>query len=814
QLTYQELNNKSNQLAHYLHDTYKTQADDIICLLLERSERMIIAILGVLKSGAAYCPISPEYPEERIQFILADTNPKCLIADVDFSLTTIQLPIVDLRSPKLLQTLKTLTIHHSPLIINNLPFTINNLAYIIYTSGTTGNPKGVMVEHRGVVNLKCALNKLLRWHEDEKILSFSSYIFDASIEQYLLALTQGFSLFIISEQYIQNVGRLIDFINEKDITHFDTTPSYFDSLSAVSLPTLHRLILGGEALPDDIKKKALACLSSDALLINSYGPTECTITSLLSINSLQSSSIIGSMISNSSIYILNSNGSLVPQGCIGELYIGGDGVARGYLNRPELTVERFINNPFQTESDKKKNRNSRLYKTGDLVRMLPDGNIEYIGRNDFQVKIRGYRIELGEIENKILEFKNNELINQAVVLVNDKGDNKYLVCYLVATEEINIEDLRNFLSTHLPEYMVPTIFVQLDKLPLTVNGKLDRKFLLALDIGVFEEHLVAPSTELEVHVLNIFADLLSLDPPKISTTTSFFKLGGNSLLAIKLVGKLNKLRNSYLTVADVFKYATVQALAYRLALKRLTHELVFLLNNSKSDQTIFMVHPAIGGSEVYYPLAFELQNDYRCYGVQNYNLYWNDKIQSLSLLAQHYVTGIKAFLSVDAPILLGWSLGGKIALEMAYWLEQHGVRNMTIYLLDTVVLDEKMRTIFEQNVLNTLDNVPQGIDMLLERRHVDEDYRQTVLENISIENVIHKEQLTGRLQYTRCVLFKAILPDKQDVSELFNYSLSLPYNNIDKYVSLENIKVIEMQTNHHEIIKQLPDLVAGILSHE
>ena len=483
QLTYQELNNKANQLAHYLHNNYQTKADDIICLLLERSEWMIVAILGVFKSGAAYCPISPEYPEERILFILQDTQSKCLITNCKLKIENVHFLIVNLMDEQFLKELYSLTIYHLPLTISS-----RSLAYIIYTSGTTGNPKGVMIEHGGVINLIYALDKSHFWQDEERMLNFFSYIFDPSVEQFFIPLLKGFTLFMISEELIQDVDGLISFINKNEITHFHTTPSYFNSLPIVTLPTLNRLILGGERVTNEIRNKVYKTIFDNILFLNEYGPTETTITSLVSSLNNTIDLNIGSPISNTCIYILNKEGLLLPQGSIGELYIGGDGVARGYLNKLELTVECFIKNPFQTEEDKKKNRNGRLYKTGDIVRMLSDGNIEYIGRNDFQAKIRGYRIELGEIENRIQGFQTRiegfqdfRMIEQAVVLVNDKGDNKYLVGYFVAKEQVDVEELRSYLSKQLPDYMVPTGLLQIEQMPLTVNGKLDRKALLDIE---------------------------------------------------------------------------------------------------------------------------------------------------------------------------------------------------------------------------------------------------------------------------------------------------------------------------------------------
>ncbi|MDI9359120.1 MAG: amino acid adenylation domain-containing protein, partial [Phycisphaerales bacterium] len=572
QLTYQALNNKSNQLAHYLHDTYKTKADDIICLLLERSEWMIIAILGVLKSGAAYCPISPEYPEDRVQFILEDTQPKCLIVNIDVAVKNIHLPIVDLRSSKLLQTLETLTINHSPLIINNLSLTITNLAYIIYTSGTTGKPKGAMLEHRGIVNRILWMQSEYPLTEQDRVLQKTNYAFDVSVWELFWANWVGATIVFLKQGAEKDAVLLSRKIEEEKITVMHFVPSALGAfLEATpidySLSSLKYVFCSGESLGANIVRQFKKIFPNIAIH-NLYGPTEASIDVLYAdCNNLSDEMLvpIGKPIDNTSVYILDEGKGLLPQGCIGELYIGGDGVARGYLNRPELTAERFGQNPFQTEEDKRKNRNGRLYKTGDLVRMLPDGNIEYIGRNDFQVKIRGYRIELGEIENKILEFKNKEVINQAVVLVNDKGDNKYLVGYLVAKEEIDIEDLRSYLTRALPDHMVPTAFVQLDKLPLTVNGKLDRKALLHLDINFGTEIIELPKNPTEEKLLGICSRLLNIPESELSVTQSFFRLGGNSIMSIRLMNEINKEFQTSISVRMIFERNTIRQLANYLS---------------------------------------------------------------------------------------------------------------------------------------------------------------------------------------------------------------------------------------------------------
>ena len=597
QLTYQELNSKANQLAHYLHNNYQTKADDIICLLLERSEWMIIAILGVLKSGAAYCPISPEYPEERILFILRDTQPKCLITNCKLKIEHVQFPIVNVTDEQFLKDLYSLTINHLPLIIHS-----HALAYVIYTSGTTGKPKGVMVEHSSVINLQMAQSRI--WLEPIKenkifrLLLYANYSFDAFVSELFVSICNGHTSYLISSDIQQDFYLLANYIQVNNIEIATLPPAILQKDVFLSLD---KMILAGESPNIDIIKRYY---QQEIEVFNAYGPTEITVCATMHYYSMgDNNNNIGKPIDNKSIYVLNSNLQLLPIGSIGELYIGGDGVARGYLNRPELTAERFIKNPFQTEEDKKQNRNSRLYKTGDVVRMLPDGNIEYIGRNDFQVKIRGYRIELGEIETRIEGFQNRiqgfqtriqglkdeQVIEQAVVLVNEKADNKYLVGYFVAKEQVDVEELRSYLSKQLPEYMVPTGLVQIEQMPLTVNGKLDRKALLNIEYKISDEVIELPKNNTEERLLKIWSNLLKISELELSVTQSFFRLGGNSLLSIRLVGQLNRELLVQLSVKDIFAYPTIREISHIIEQKDtgFVYQDYMLTDIKKEDYSLF-----------------------------------------------------------------------------------------------------------------------------------------------------------------------------------------------------------------------------------
>lgn len=549
-LTYAELNEKANRFAHYLRDNYDINPDDLCALCLDRSDLMLIAILGVLKSGGAYVPIDPGYPDDRIEFILKDTQAKILITneiylqrlkDINASIE-----IFIIENHHELSTLTT----NPPIVTNS-----SNLAYVIYTSGTTGKPKGVMIEQRNVINY---LFNLEAKQLPVNNIDFSSNLaFDLSVTTTLYPLCFGKTIFPFNGS-LAEVDRFIQHIKNNKIDLVKSTPTFLSSISGAfdNDYKLKYSIVGGEKLEES---KCRNILSYCSTIIDEYGPTEATVgTTVFEINNHVKSFNIGKCYYNYKTYVLDENKAVLPVGAVGELYIGGSGVARGYLSRPELTTERFIQNQFQSEAEKNQCKNSRLYKTGDLVSYLPDGKLEYFGRNDFQIKIRGFRVELGEIENALKEHGD---INEAVVIAkNNSIGNAMLVAYIVASEFVPTDiEVKEFLEESLPQYMIPEHYIFLDKLPLTINGKLDRNALPDPELLHGENH-VAPRNELEEKMCDIYAEILGVTADKIGINDSFFKLGGDSILAIRLVSKLNTSCNASLSVRDVFIHKTIESL--------------------------------------------------------------------------------------------------------------------------------------------------------------------------------------------------------------------------------------------------------------
>ncbi|WDV44340.1 amino acid adenylation domain-containing protein [Clostridiaceae bacterium M8S5] len=547
-ITYKELNQKSNSLARKLRKK-GVKADTIVGIVVDKSIEMIIGMLGILKAGGAYLPIDPNYPKERIEYILGDSKPKILLGKKEL------LENIDYKGEKLQLSLGKFYSDD----FTNLENMINpdNLAYIIYTSGTTGKPKGVMNKHRNAVRLVKGVN-YMQFREDDKILQMGSLVFDASIFELWGALLNGLELHLAKKETVVITNILHRYIVENNITIIFSTPELLNQMAEENVDLfkdLRYLLVGGDVLsPKHASMIRTNC--KELKIINAYGPTENgTFSTTYSLERECNTSIpIGKPVSNSYAYIIYENGLLKPIGCYGELCVSGDGLARGYLNRQELTAKKFVDNPFAL--------GTKMYKTGDLARWLPDGNIEFLGRKDYQVKIRGFRIELGEVESFLLK---QEMIREAVVLAKeDESGNKYLCGYVIASENLTVHKLREKLLKEIPDYMIPSYFVQLDKMPLTPTGKIDRKALSKLssklNTGV---KYVPPTNEMQHKIANLWQKELGID--KVGINDNFFEIGGNSLKAIRVVSSLAV--DFEINTNDIFEYPTISELEKRLTLK-------------------------------------------------------------------------------------------------------------------------------------------------------------------------------------------------------------------------------------------------------
>jgi amino acid adenylation domain-containing protein/thioester reductase-like protein len=519
QLTYRELNTRANQLAHYLQGL-GVGPEVLVGICVERSLEMIVGLLGILKAGGAYVPLDPSYPQERLAYMLLDSQVSVLLTQEKL--------VPDLPEPT--AHMVCLDSQWGVISCESQENPLggvqpSNLAYVIYTSGSTGKPKGVLVPHQGLCNLAQAQIRLFDVNSDSRLLQFASFSFDASIYEVVMALCSGARLCLGTKDSLLPGPNLMQFLRRYNITHVTLPPSALAVLPYEELP-VQTIIVAGEACSPDL----VAQWSKDRRFFNAYGPTESTVCATVAECTKSSNQLsIGRPIANTQIYILDSHLQPVPIGVTGELYIGGAGVARGYLNRPELTQEKFIVNPFSQQ------QGARLYKTGDLARYLPDGNIEFLGRIDHQVKIRGFRIELLEIEAVLSQHPS---VKQVLVIVReDVPGDKRLVAYIVHDQEQvpKVSELRSLLKEKLPDYMVPSAFVMLEAMPLTPNGKVNRKALPAPDTlrPDLEETFVAPRTPTEEVLAQIWTQVLR--QKQVGVYDNFFDLGGHSLIATQLL---------------------------------------------------------------------------------------------------------------------------------------------------------------------------------------------------------------------------------------------------------------------------------------
>jgi amino acid adenylation domain-containing protein len=549
QLTYKELNEEANQLAYYLRENYEIKPDDLIGIKLERSEKMIVSILAILKSGGAYVPIDPVNPHDRIEYIEKDSNSKLVIDDSELDLFYINQEQYSIVNP--------------PKV--NAP---DDLIYVIYTSGTTGNPKGTLLEHKNVVRLFFTDKPLFDFNEEDVWTMFHSYAFDFSVWEMYGALLFGGKLVVVPKLIAKDTPAFLELLQDQSVTILNQTPSSFYNLInnerevEKKCNSLRYVIFGGEAL-NPVLLSEWHQKYPETKLINMYGITETTVhVTYKEINEKEigsEQSNIGKPIPTLNCYILDANKNLVPIGVTGELYVAGLGLARGYLNLPELTAKKFIPNPFV--------EGERLYDSGDLACWLPDGNLEYLGRKDQQVKIRGYRIELGDIENAVLQF--SEDVKQVVVDVKEINQEKLLVAYLVSASDTDKSELRSFLLGKLPEYMIPSYFVHLEELPLTSNGKVNRKALPSVtgNDAVLKTY-VAPMNGLEEQILAIVNEMTPVNQGKVGVTDNFFEIGLNSLSIVKVTNIIKKDLGVEVKLLDLFQFPNVKMLVENLLDKK------------------------------------------------------------------------------------------------------------------------------------------------------------------------------------------------------------------------------------------------------
>ncbi|MDI5967959.1 amino acid adenylation domain-containing protein [Streptomyces sp. SL13] len=694
-LSYGELNARANRLAHWLIEK-GAGPEQYVALVLPRSLDLVVAVLAVLKSGAAYVPVDSGHPADRIAMILQDTAPVLTLDRAGWPTDLAGRPDTDPTDAD-----------------RTAPLTPAGTAYVIFTSGSTGRPKGVLVPHRNVARLFSATDHWFHFGPDDVWTLFHSFAFDFSVWELWGALLHGGRLVVVPFDTSRSPAQLLALLVREKVTVLNQTPSAFYQLIEADheQPELGRqlalrhVVFGGEAL--DLRRLDAWYARHDdtgPVLVNMYGITETTVhvshaplSRAVTRDAVASS--IGRTIPDLRGYVLDNALRLVPPGSAGELYVAGNGLARGYLNRPGLTAHRFTADPFGAPG-------SRMYRTGDVVRWTVDGALEFIGRADDQVKIRGFRIELGEIENTLLT---HDAVAQATVAAREDtpGDQR-LVAYVVpasAAAAPDTADLRAHLARSLPDYMVPAAFVTLDRLPLTVNGKLDTKALPAPQAPATPAGSRAPRTPQEEILCKLFAEVLGAK--RVSSDDNFFDLGGHSLLATRLLTRIRETFGVELSIRSLFGAPTPAALAGHLLDDTECGGALDVLLPLKPFGTrtpVFCVHPAGGMSWCYSGLIRHLGQDYPVYGLQARGLDKQEEIpETIGQMAADYVEQIRAVQPSGPYRLVGYSAGGVIAHAMATRLQDCGERVDLLGILDTYP-GQRMPPMTEQDVLADLLN--------------------------------------------------------------------------------------------------------------
>ncbi|WP_294534560.1 non-ribosomal peptide synthetase [uncultured Rhodoblastus sp.] len=680
QLTYGALNASANRLARHLQ-TLGVGPGDLVALCLERGLDMVMGLLAIHKAGGAYVPLDPSFPAERLALMLEDAAPKAALthgparAALREALAglTIKPSILDIEAEAFLWA----GAPDSDVDPASIGLTVRHLAYVIFTSGSTGRPKGVMVEHRGLVNCLCSMRRLTGFRSSDRMLALTTIGFDIAALELFMPLIGGAPAIVADRATASDPGLMEELIRRQKLTLMQATPSTWRMLVEAGWTGAAGLkaLCGGEPLPAALAADVAARAGS---LMNVYGPTETTIWSVVSpvggSPSAQVSVPIGRPMANTRIYLLDAHLQPVPTGSSGEIYIGGDGVARGYLNRPDLTGERFLPSPF-VEGD-------RLYRTGDLARYRCDGNIEFLGRNDFQVKIRGFRIELGEIEARLAE---HEGIREAAVLAREilPGEKRLVAYYTAAREDFEAGRLRDYLSARLPEYMVPSAYVHLDAMPLTPNGKLDRKALPEPDAEAYiARGYESPEGATEEMLARIWARALGI--ARVGRHDNFFELGGHSLLAIKVVTQIKKASGEQVALRTLFFAPTVAELAREIQKgdrTRRSNSLLPLFVNG-SEAPLFMVHWVerelarhLGRRRPIYGLSYGLAG---VHGEDD-----DTAPEGVEAVASHYIEEMRSVQPQGPYRIVGHSAGGLIAYEMAQQLHRAGESVVFLGLLGT-----------------------------------------------------------------------------------------------------------------------------------
>jgi amino acid adenylation domain-containing protein len=718
-MTYGDLEKKANQLAHYLRAN-GVRAEDRVGFYLPRSEKILISLLAILKAGGAYVPLDPTYPAERIAYMVENSHPAVIVT---LSYLSKQLPdqfrkiYLDTESG----SIDTCESRRPVSITDN-----NSLAYVIYTSGSTGRPKGAMNAHKGVVNYLSHLTRRFHLGASDRVVQFTSLSFDPSVWSILGTLSFGGTVFLLDDDQMRDPDLIYSAIIEYQATHINTVPTMLKAICESALAGgpkknyLRLISAGGEVIREADLELLHRAFGESVKLNNHYGPTECSISCTHYLvpaalpNSLQVVPI-GKPISNVRNYILDNNFHPVPQGVKGEMFIGGIGVGQGYWNRPDLTAERFLVDPFWS--------GGRMYRTGDIVRQLPDGTICFLGRSDDQVKIRGYRVELSEIETVVHEFPG---VKDAAVVFWHQDGPETLVAYITLLEgqkEKIQADLREYLAARLPFYMLPSAIMVLKEMPITPSRKIDRRALPRPEAGAVTDRYLAPRNDIETRLVSIWKEILAVE--QVGVRDNFFELGGHSLLAVRLMASIQEEFGQSLPLLLLFKDGTVEAIAESLTntAKTSLHLGIEPVHPQGTAPPLFLIRPY----SYMHDLVLALSPEQPVFGlvpVENGKMVYQKSVQET---AKVYYRNLVDIFPQGPYLLLGHSAQGYFALELARLLIQSGQEVVFLGLLDTfhpyfkstANLDDRINfhinNLRDENLRGILQYFGQGIQRLSNR---------------------------------------------------------------------------------------------------
>ncbi|MED4786968.1 amino acid adenylation domain-containing protein [Bacillus atrophaeus] len=665
-LTYRQLNERANQLARTLR-AKGMRADRLAAIVSEHNIELVVGILAVLKAGGAYVPIDPDYPEHRIQYILDDSK-----AEIILTQHHLQQRLAHAGTIVLLDEESSYHEEHSNM---ERISSAKDLAYVIYTSGSTGKPKGVLIEHQGLTNYIWWADRVYVKGEKTNFPLYSSIAFDLTVTSIFTPLISGNAIIVFGGE--DRATLLSSVVQDSRVDIIKLTPAHLQLLNEMNIPhecTIRKMIVGGDNLSTRLARDISEQFQDQIEIFNEYGPTEtvvgCMIYSYDPQKDRRESVPIGTAAANMNIYVLNADMKPVPIGVPGEMYISGTGIARGYLNRPDLTAEKFVEHPFTA--------GEKMYKTGDVARWLPDGHMEYLGRIDHQVKIRGYRIEIGEIEAALLQV---ESVKEAVVFALGEEGSKQLCAYLVGDKSLNTLQLKQQLLHKLPAYMIPAYFVRVEEMPLTDNGKIDRKALPAPDGNMpTGTEYVAPGTLIEKQLSEIWKDVLAHSD--LGIKDNFFDVGGHSLKVLQLIHQINAVLGIKMHYHVVYDCPTIETMARVIQAEASEYKTdsVFVKMNQNGSIPVFCFPPLIGYGLVYNEMAKRLDGDCIVYAA--------DFLEEPSYekpMIDRYVESIIGIQEKGPYVLLGYSSGSNLAFEVAQAMEQRGCAVSDVIMLDSQI---------------------------------------------------------------------------------------------------------------------------------